>query len=110
MVMVRKDELLPHSAQRKDSSYRMAEECYKICLKEIPPAPPADPPRGMDCISGTTFWIFTEIETSAQWTMRNHMKIEIEEDSQWKTTSKYPTSSIIDPEYSTFSMSASDVM
>ena len=61
--MARENELLPHSAQRKDSSYRMAEEGYKICLRKIPPAPPADPPKGMDYISGTTCWIFTEIET-----------------------------------------------
>ena len=81
MVMVREDELLPHSAQRKDSSYRMAEEGYKICLKIIPPAPHADPPRGMDYISGTTWWILTKIETSAQGTMRNHLEIEIEKDS-----------------------------
>ena len=42
--------------------------------------------------------------------MRNHLEIKIEEDSQWKTTSKYPTNSIRDSEYTTFLMSASDDM
>ena len=30
--MARENDLLPHSAQRKESSYRMAEEGYKIRL------------------------------------------------------------------------------
>ena len=64
--MIKEDELLPHSAQRKDPSYRMAEEGYKILLKKNPPAPHPDPPMGMDSILGKTSWILTKIETSAQ--------------------------------------------
>ena len=64
--MVRQNELLPHSAKEERLIYRMAEECYKICLEKIPPAPLADPPRGMDCYSGTAGLIIKKKLTSAQ--------------------------------------------
>jgi hypothetical protein len=42
--------------------------------------------------------------------MEKFMEIEIEEVSPLKMTSKYPIHPIVDPEYSSFSLSASDVM
>ena len=62
--------ILPHSAQRKDSIHRMAEEGFKTWLKNLPPAPRADPPKGMDCISSkycseTTSYELTIIELSS---------------------------------------------
>ena len=50
--------ILPHSAQRKDSSYRKAEECYIFSLDRPATHPP--PLTGMDCNSATTGWILSK--------------------------------------------------